>query len=214
MKDIAIYGAGGFGREIACLLRRINEASNTPEWNLIGFFDDGKPIDWQNEYGKVLGGLHELNAWPTRIHVVIAIGSSKYVKKIADSVSNPNVEFPNIVYGLSLADKNNYVLGRGNIITGNTFFSCNVKVGNFNVFNGSIVLGHDVSIQSYNIFMPAVRVSGEVSIGNENFFGVGSIILQQLTIGDNIKLGAGSVLMHKPKDNGLYIGNPAKIFKY
>lgn len=25
MKDIAIYGAGGFGREVACLLRRINE---------------------------------------------------------------------------------------------------------------------------------------------------------------------------------------------
>ena len=38
MKDIAIYGAGGFGREVACLLRRINEQA--PKWNLIGFFDD------------------------------------------------------------------------------------------------------------------------------------------------------------------------------
>ena len=40
MKDIAIYGAGGFGREVACLLRRINEQA--PQWNLRGFFDDGK----------------------------------------------------------------------------------------------------------------------------------------------------------------------------
>lgn len=27
MKDIAIYGAGGFGREVACLIKRINDHS-------------------------------------------------------------------------------------------------------------------------------------------------------------------------------------------
>ena len=37
MKDIAIYGAGGFGKEVACLIKRINEQE--PTWNLIGFFD-------------------------------------------------------------------------------------------------------------------------------------------------------------------------------
>ena len=40
MKNIAIYGAGGFGREVACLLNIINEKE--PTWNLVGFFDDGK----------------------------------------------------------------------------------------------------------------------------------------------------------------------------
>lgn len=40
MRDIAIYGAGGFGKEVACLLNRINEVNH--QWNLIGFFDDIK----------------------------------------------------------------------------------------------------------------------------------------------------------------------------
>lgn len=40
-KNIAIVGAGGFGRETACCLRAINGES--PSWNLIGFFDDGVP---------------------------------------------------------------------------------------------------------------------------------------------------------------------------
>lgn len=35
MNDIAIYGAGGFGKEIACLIYWINEVK--PQWNLIGF---------------------------------------------------------------------------------------------------------------------------------------------------------------------------------
>ena len=42
MKDIAIYGAGGFGKEVACLIKRINEQE--PTWKLVGFFDDN-PLD-------------------------------------------------------------------------------------------------------------------------------------------------------------------------
>ncbi len=51
MKDIAIYGAGGFGREVACLIHIINK--KTPQWNLIGFFDDDAKLkNTKNEYGK------------------------------------------------------------------------------------------------------------------------------------------------------------------
>ena len=52
-KNIAIIGAGGFGRETACCLRAINGES--PSWNLIGFFDDGVAAGTENEYGRVLG---------------------------------------------------------------------------------------------------------------------------------------------------------------
>lgn len=67
MKDLAIYGAGGFGREVACLIKRINAVK--PTWNLIGFFDDGKEIGTENEYGKILGGIKELNAWNKPLNV-------------------------------------------------------------------------------------------------------------------------------------------------
>lgn len=66
MKDIAIYGAGGFGREMACLLNRINkEVANT--WNLVGFFDDGVANGVENEYGKVLGNIDTLNSLETSL---------------------------------------------------------------------------------------------------------------------------------------------------
>ena len=39
MKDIAIFGVGGFGREVLALIKNINEV--TPTWNIVGFFDDG-----------------------------------------------------------------------------------------------------------------------------------------------------------------------------
>ena len=56
MQDIAIYGAGGFGKEVACILNKINEIQ--PTWNLVGFFDDGvskgTPI---SHFGPVLGRI-------------------------------------------------------------------------------------------------------------------------------------------------------------
>ena len=80
--------------------------------------------------------------------------------------------------------------------------------------HGKVSVGHDVTIGNYNVFMPSVYVSGETTIGNGCFFGVNTVILQQLKISDNVRLGAGSVLMHKPKPDSLYIGNPARLFKF
>lgn len=210
MKDVAIFGAGGFGKEIACLIEIINKES--PRWNLIGFFDDGKekgmPI---SHYGTVLGGLAELNEWGSPIDIVIAIGSPAIVSKIAKSISNPFVNFPNVIHpSFNIVDSETFKIGKGNIIQRNCSVSCDVSIGDFNVFNSAVSMGHDDKIGAFNVFMPGVRVSGEVVIGEGNFFGVGSIILQQIIIGNHIRLGAGGVLMTKPKDGHLYIGNPAK----
>lgn len=95
MKDIAIYGAGGLGREVACLLNIINEKEST--WNLVGFFDDGKEKGSCNEYGEILGGITEVNAWTVPLSIVITIGSPYVVEKIVNSIDNANIDYPNII---------------------------------------------------------------------------------------------------------------------
>ena len=211
MKNIAIYGAGGFGREVACLISIINKES--PIWNLIGFFDDNPALKGQmiSHFGPCLGGMKELNEYQEELALTIPIGSPSVVKKITESITNPKVHYPNIVYpDFKVKDPDSFTIGKGNIIQDGCSVSCNVSIGDFNVLNGGVVFGHDDVIGSYNSFMPAIRVSGEVTIGDANFFGVGSIILQQIKIGNGIRLAAGSVLMKKPKDGCLYVGNPAK----
>lgn len=213
MKDIAIYGAGGFGREVACLIKRINETQEEPVWNLIGFFDDNmeKKGLQISHYGPCMGGIEVLNNWPQELAVVLAIGNSVVVKRVFEKISNDKISFPNLIHPrFAILDQETFAIGQGNIIQGDCAVSCDVSIGNFNVLNGSVVLGHDVKIGSYNTLMPAVRISGEVSIGECNFFGVASIVLQQIKIGNNVRLGAGSVLMTKTKDGNLYMGNPAR----
>ena len=213
MKKIAVFGAGGFGREIACLINRINLKKNI--WNFIGYFDDDENL-WgtENEYGKILGGSAMLNEWDEHIDVAIAVGTPRALKTIREKLYNDNICFPNVIDpSFEIIDENNYEIGEGNIIQRHSSISINVKIGNFNVFNGSDALGHDVVIGDYNVIMPAVRISGLVKIGNCNLFGVGSIVIQQMVIGDNVNLAPGSVLMAKTKKEGIYMGIPAKKFK-
>lgn len=217
MKDIAIYGAGGFGREVACLIRRINKSlgSESEKWNIVGFFDDGKEKGYRNEYGEVLGGMKELNAWATPLSVAIAIGAPKWIKKISESCTNTNINWPNIISPDTIfLDKDNISIGKGNIVCSRCFFSCHVEIGDFNIFNGYVTVGHDDKIGNYNSIMPAVRLSGELTIGDSNFFGVASVVLQQLKIGEKVTVGANSVIMRNTKDGCTYVGNPAKKVEY
>ena len=214
MKDIAIFGAGGFGREVACLIDRINQKE--PIWNLIGFFDDGvEKGKLISHFGRVLGGMRELNQWSDELFLTIAIGNPKSLKFVRERIINAKISFPNLIHpDFIVADAVTFKIGNGNIIQGGCACTTNVRIGDFNIFNGDISMGHDDIIGCYNVLMPALRISGEVAIGEGNLVGVGSIILQQIKIGNNVTLGAGSVLLTKPKDGCTYLGNPAKIFKY
>lgn len=211
MKDIAVFGAGGFGREVACLIRIINESLEEPRWNFIGFFDDNAELKGtSNEYGKVLGGKAELNSWETPLDIAIAIGTPLVVKLVAEGITNPNVDFPNVIApNVQWLDKNNVRMGKGNLVCSGCLISCNVEIGNFNIFNGFIPIGHDTIIGNYNVVMPSCNISGGIKMGDCNFMGVKSVVLQYLKVGNNVRIGAGSVLMRNAKDGFLYIGTPA-----
>jgi len=212
-KDIAIYGAGGLGRELFCLLRQINEIE--PRWNFIGYIDDGKAIGSTNEYGAVLGGMDFLNAYTQPLDVVMGIGTPTIVCDLVHKISNANISFPNLIApDTKFLDKQNVVMGRGNIFAPGCFVSIAIRIGDFNLFNGSVSIGHDVTTGNFNAFMPGVRISGEVSIGNCNFFGVDSIVLQQLTIGSHTVIGANAAIIKNTNDHCTYIGTPAVVLKY
>lgn len=211
MKEIAIFGAGGFGREIACLINRINK-QHPNTWNFIGFFDDDEKIwgAW-NEYGKVLGGMDALNQWETPLNIVIAIGNPSVLELIVGKIKNPNISFPNLIDpNVEFMDKEHVEMGQGNIICMRSTISTNVKFGSFNLLNVAVGVGHDACFGNYNVVMPNVNISGGVTIGDTNLFGVKSTILQYLKVGDRVKIGACSLLMRNAKSDNLYFGIPAE----
>ncbi len=211
MKKLAIYGAGGFGKEVACLIKHLNLLQN--EWDFLGFFDDNPLLlnSSIKNHGKVLGNLNDINNWPESLHVVFSIANPIILERQVNKITNPLILFPNIIAPNALfLDKDSVSMGKGNLFFFGTRVSCDIAMGNFNLLNSHASLGHDVIMNDYNVLGPQVRISGSCNVGNGNFFGVQSIVLQGLKIGNGTKVGANSVIMRNTLDNTLYLGNPAK----
>lgn len=215
MKDIAIFGAGGLGREIASMIDLINQKE--PVWNLVGFYDDdpAQAEKLSDKYGGLLGGTDELNSVDSPLAVVICVGNPRTRKLISGNITNPHIYFPNLVSPDFVAeDPESFSMGRGNIIKSHCRVTVNVSIGDFNVLNGTVTLGHDARMGDCNVLMPGVRISGETIIGDCNLFGSGSFVKQGLRVGNEVTLSPLSPLMTRPKDGCTYMGNPAKIFKF
>ena len=213
--DIAIFGAGGLGREVACLIKLLNDTSAGGEtYNLIGFFDDAIEIGTQiSHYGKVLGGVEEVNNWATPLSLAIAVGNPSSVAAITSHINNHLISYPNLIHpDLAITDPEEFSIGKGNIVKSRCEMAPNVTIGDFNCFIRDVCIGHDTEVGNCNVFMPNVYVCGEVKVGNKNLFGIGSIVLQQLRVGNDVHVGAGAVIFSNPEDGCTYLGNPARKF--
>ncbi len=207
--NIAIFGAGGLGRETALMIRQINEAQN--DWNLIGFFDDALPEGSEVDGFKILGGLSELNQAGEKLSLIIAIADPVVRKEIVESIKNDKLDFPVIKHPHNfLGDDRTNQFGRGCIITAGNIFTTNVHLNEFVIVNLACTIGHDVQIGSFSTLMPACSISGNVKIGESTLIGSGARILQNITVGNRCKVGGGAVVVKDSRSDVTLVGVPAK----
>lgn len=213
MKNIAIFGAGGFGREVKTIIDKINN-ENPNTYNFLGFYDDGFEKGTIINGCPILGGIDELNNENNPLSLVISIGDPKIKLKIINSIQNPNIDFPTIIHP-NASISNDYVeIGEGSIICEGTIITCNIKIGKFVILNLMCTVGHDTIIDDYCAFMPSVNISGEVHIHNAVYVGTGAKIINLLEIGENTIIGAGAVVSKSIPANCTAVGIPAKPIKF
>ncbi len=127
MKDIAIFGVGGFGREVLALIKDINKVE--PIWNIIGFFDDGYEKGIMVNGYPNLGKTEDLNNWGTPLSLAVSIGSPVIKKGILDNISNPLIDYPTLIHPYAwIGDKGFVEIGNGCIICAGVMITTNVKI--------------------------------------------------------------------------------------
>ena len=213
MKDIAIFGVGGFGREVLALIKDINKVE--PIWNIVGFFDDGfEKGEIFNGYPN-LGKMEDLNEWETPLCLSLAIGSPMIKKKILNRITNPNVDYPTLIHpSVWIGDKEFVDIGQGCILCAGVMVTTNVQIRDFVILNLQCTVGHDTIINDHASFMPSVNISGEVTIGEGVYVGTGAKIINQLEIGEYTIIGAGAVVAQTLPAHCTAVGVPAKPIKF
>lgn len=213
MKDIAIFGIGGFGREVLALIKDINKVE--PTWNIIGFFDDGYEKGIMVNGYPNLGKAEDLNKWEKQISIAVAIGSPVIKKRVLDKIVNPLVDYPTLIHpSVWIGDKEFVEIGDGCIICAGVMITTNVQIKDFVILNLQCTVGHDTVINSNAAFMPSVNISGEVNIGEGVYVGTGAKIINQLEIGKYTIVGAGAVVAKSLPAHCTAVGVPAKPIKF
>lgn len=211
INKIAIYGAGGFGREAKWVLDDINKYCL--QWDFIGHFDDDFSAVTKVDSKFFLGGMDTLNQWEEPIFIIIAVGNPIVKRSIIQKIKNQHIQFATLIHPLAIIGPTEVHIGEGSVICAGNIITTDVQIGRHVLLHSGCTVGHDAVIGDYCSFMPSVNISGEVNIGEAVYAGTGAKIINRIDIGNETIIGAGAVVIRSLPSRCTAVGVPAKSIK-
>lgn len=204
----AIFGAGGFGREVMPFVDQMWNDHCKP------VFVETKPTR-QSIDGYTVFSLEEFALdGSDEKYFNVAVSNSRarerLVGELVASGGKPvSIVFPNVISYKS-AD-----IGEGAIICANSVISANVAIGRYFHCNFGCYVAHDCVIGDFVTFAPAVQCLGNVHVGDHAYIGTGAILKQgslgePRRIGEGAVVGMGAVVTKDVPPYTTVVGNPAR----
>jgi len=211
--DIAIYGAGGFAREVAWLVKQIPE----PERKILCFIDDDP-----EKQGRILNGISVFSfdqvtkKYPSA-KIVTGIGSPSAREKVVKKIDRKGFEYVELIHpNVQISEW--ITKGIGSVICAGNILTVNVILGNHVQINLDCTIGHDVFMGDYATLAPGVHISGNVHIGKRVYIGTGANIIngtseKPLVIEDDAIVGAGACVIRNVAEKDVVAGVPARSIR-
>jgi sugar O-acyltransferase (sialic acid O-acetyltransferase NeuD family) len=211
MKNLAVFGASGFGREVMPLVR---EQSGGDAANLV-FLDDNPASREANKHA-VLTYEEWLGSTVSDRHVSVAIANSSVRERIAARCQADGVDFLQVrASNVVLLD--DVTIGEGAILCPFVTLTSNIRVGKHFHANIYSYVAHDCVIGDFVTFAPGVKCNGNIVIEDHAYVGTGAVIKQgkpgdPLVIGRGAVIGMGAVVTRSVPPGTTVVGNPARPF--
>lgn len=199
--DIAIYGPGGFGRELVNIAR---EAVAPSQGAVVFLSDDAE------EVGRTVCGVPVLPAGDGAVPAVIAVADAQVRRRLAQRISACSLVSPTHRRGPDVQ------VGEGAVFCDFTVVTASVRIGRHFHCNIYSYVAHDCIIGDFVTFGPNVSCNGNVVIEDDVYVGTGAILRQgapgkPLRIGKGAVVGMGAVVTKDVPPGVTVIGNPARI---
>lgn len=212
---IAIYGAGGFGREVAWLAQSV--LIDGEKCKVICFIDDDTKI-----CGTQLNDIEVLSLSQTKgkypdVCVVSGIGVPKVREVTIKKARTAGFSFATLIH--PCVEMSKWIeIGEGTIICAGNILTTNIMLGKYVQINLDCTIGHDVIIKDYATLAPGVHLSGCVHIGKRVYIGTGAVIIngtqnKPIVIGDDAVVGAGACVTKSIPSGETWMGVPARSIK-
>lgn len=204
-KRICIFGTGGFGREVLCLLMDNFKNSGTDYRDVACFMIDDEDYTVNEVMEVPVIRKSEFDA--SRYKIIVGVGEPSIRRKIVESLP-AETEYATLIHHTAILS-HSISIGEGSIICAGCILTCNINIGKHAHLNLQTTVGHDCIIGDYFTTAPGVRISGICTIGDEVYFGTNASIRQKINVCDHITIGMGATVVKDLQDPGIYVGSPA-----
>lgn len=216
MRSIAIYGGGGFAREVAWLVQSCNVDREL--YKVECFIDDNDAL-----HGTKLNGIPVMSLETARerfpsAKVVGAIGNPQTRQETMLKAKGAGFDFETIIHPRT--ERSQWIeIGLGTVICAGNILTTNISIGRQVQINLDCTIGHDVIMGDYTTLAPGVHVSGLVHFGCRVYVGTGAVIINgtsaaPITIGDDAIIGAGACVTRSVPEGITVVGIPAKPMRH
>lgn len=213
----AIYGAGGFGREVAPLARDFAltcDPEVIPDEAVV-FVSDTVADVGTTPNGIPVISFEELCANHADRLIVLAIGSSAARRAVVAKCEAAGLKF-GTVHAMSAKFLDEVSIGEGAIFCDFSMATSNVKIGRHFHANIYSYVAHDCVVGDFVTLAPKACVNGNVIIEDDAYIGTGAVIKQgtpdkPLTIGKGAVVGMGAVVTKDVPPGAVVVGNPARV---
>lgn len=206
---LLIFGAGGFGREVAWLAQQC-----CGEHTDIVFCVDQPRYLSEPVNGIPVRLLEDLAGdISDQLAYVVAVGNPVERMRVV-SLCEPMGMRPATLVHPRVEASRWVKIGPGSILCAGVIATTNIVIGVHAHVNLDCTIGHDVIIGDYATLSPGVHVSGNVTIGTGAFIGTGAAIINgtaesPLSIGDGAVVAAGACVTKPVEPGALVAGVPA-----
>jgi sugar O-acyltransferase (sialic acid O-acetyltransferase NeuD family) len=199
MRRIVLIGAGGFGREAAWVVARINAV--TPRFELLGFCDDAaEKREGVCGTHSLLGTLAQVTARFGSVGFFCAIGNNHTRREVTRCARAAGHEPVTLVDPAAMIAPD-AVIGVGSYVGIRSVISVGVRLGEGVLVNHQVCVGHDARVADFAQLCPGVCVSGGCEIGEGALLGTLSGTIPLKRVGAWATVGAGSVVLRDVADN-------------
>ena len=188
-REIMVIGAGGFGREAAWTIERINGSAESPVWALLGFADDAPEKSAGSLEGyRLLGSVEKASHDHPGAAVFIAIGDNAIREAIYRRLRGH--DFPSLVD--PSADVAPTVEMRHGVFIGpQAVVSVGAELGKFAIVNARAGVGHDSKLGDFAQICPGATLSGHTVVGDHAFVSSNASTAPRVSIGSHARIAAG-----------------------
>lgn len=212
MQQIAIVGAGGFGREVLAMLREQLARDPARASSAICFVDDAKA--GQHIHGVEVRSVAAFGALEGARAFVVAIANSEAREREALRLAALGAAPFTVLSGSALLF-DSATLGEGAVVAPFAFVSADARIGRQFHLNYHSYVAHDCLIGDFVTFAPGVKCNGGVVIEDHAYIGSGAVIKQSqpgrpIVIGRGAVVGMGAVVTKSVPPGVTVVGNPAR----